>query len=192
MAERKGRKAAELFLSFFKIGLFTFGSGYAMISLIDSECVDRKKWISREELLDVTAIAESTPGPIAVNCATYVGYRTAATLGAVSATIGVVLPSLIIIYLISLFYDEFRSIGMVSAAFRGISAAVGIIIISAAFKLMKSMGKDAVQIVVFSVTAAAEAALMISGSSFSMIYMILIAAAAGAAAFALGRRKKHR
>ena len=88
----------ELFLTFFKIGLFTFGGGYAMISIIEDNCVERKKWITHEEMMDVTVIAESTPGPIAINCATFVGYRQAGILGAAIATVGMVTPSFFILY----------------------------------------------------------------------------------------------
>ena len=91
----------ELFLTFAKIGMFTFGGGYAMISLIDHECVERKHWLTSDELMDMTVIAESTPGPIAINCATYTGYKKAGILGAVTATLGMVIPSFVIILLIS-------------------------------------------------------------------------------------------
>ena len=100
----------DLFLCFFKIGLFTFGGGYAMISLIENACVEEKKWVSHDDLLNVIAIAESTPGPIAINCATFVGYKQKGILGSIAATIGVVLPSLIIIYLIALYFNKFLEI----------------------------------------------------------------------------------
>ena len=109
---------AKLFGTFFKIGAFTFGGGYAMISLIEEECVLKKGWMSDEELTDMIAIAESTPGPVAVNCATYVGHKVAGTLGALSSTLGVVLPSFIIIYIISIFFDDFLEIPVVAKAFR--------------------------------------------------------------------------
>ena len=92
----------DLFLTFAKIGLFTFGGGYAMISFIENDCVEKKKWITHDEMMDVTVIAESTPGPIAINCATYVGYKKGRLLGAIIATLGMILPSFIIILLISL------------------------------------------------------------------------------------------
>ena len=87
-----------LFLTFFKIGLFTFGGGYAMISIIEDTCVRKKKWITDEEMINMTVIAESTPGPIAINCSTYIGYKQKGLLGAVAATLGVILPSFIIIF----------------------------------------------------------------------------------------------
>ena len=88
----------ELFLTFLKIGLFTFGGGYAMISIIENNCVEKKKWITHDEMMDITVIAESTPGPIAINCATFVGYKIAGILGAIAATFGVVAPSFVIIF----------------------------------------------------------------------------------------------
>ena len=96
----------ELFFSFAKIGTFTFGGGYAMISLIDHECVEKKQWITSDELMDITVIAESTPGPIAINCATYTGYRKAGVAGAVMATLGMILPSFFIILVISMCMDN--------------------------------------------------------------------------------------
>ena len=97
----------KLFYTFAKIGLFTFGGGYGMIAIVQDECVEKKKWITHEELATVVAIAESTPGPIAINCATYTGYMQAGVPGALCATIGVTLPSFLIIYLISLFFENF-------------------------------------------------------------------------------------
>lgn len=127
----------ELFLTFAKIGAFTFGGGYAMISIIEDECVEKRKWITSEQLSTVTAIAESTPGPIAINCATYTGYMQAGVWGALCATLGVTLPSFIIIYLISLFFDNFLEIAVVANAFKGIKIAVGVLIARAPLKLWK-------------------------------------------------------
>ena len=97
----------NLFLTFAKIGLFTFGGGYAMISLIENQCVERKKWITHDEMMNITVIAESTPGPIAINCATFVGYKQAGLLGSLIATLGIVLPSFLIIFAISIFLNQF-------------------------------------------------------------------------------------
>ena len=117
-------KLVELFVTFFKIGLFTFGGGYAMISIIEDNCVEKKQWITDDELMQIITIAESTPGPIAINMATYVGYKRGKALGSVMATLGVVLPSFIIIYLISLFLEKFMEFKVVKYAFVGINAAV--------------------------------------------------------------------
>lgn len=127
----------ELFLTFAKIGAFTFGGGYAMISIIEDECVEKRKWITSEQLSTVTAIAESTPGPIAINCATYTGYMQAGVWGALCATLGVTLPSFVIIYMISLFFDNFLEITVVANAFKGIKIAVGVLIARAALNLWK-------------------------------------------------------
>ena len=102
-----------LFLTFFRIGAFTFGGGYAMISVIENICVEQKKWITHEDLVNVTVIAESTPGPVAINCATFVGYKQKGIWGSVAATLGVVLPSFIIIWAISMFLERFLEIAWV-------------------------------------------------------------------------------
>ena len=128
----------ELFITFFKIGLFTFGGGYAMISLVKEECIDKKKWIDNEEFLNLIAIAESTPGPIAINMATYIGYKKCKMTGAILSTIGVVLPSLIVIYIIAVFFKDFLQIKIVADAFFGIRIAVSIIIVKTAFNLIKN------------------------------------------------------
>ena len=131
----------DLFLTFAKIGFFTFGGGYAMISLIEDSCVEKKQWITHDEMLNVTVIAESTPGPIAINCATFVGYKQKGLTGAVAATIGIVLPSFCIIFLISMFLDNFLEIAWIAHAFMGVRIAVGILILDAAIKMFKKMQK---------------------------------------------------
>ena len=138
----------ELFLSFAKIGLFTFGGGYAMISIIENTCVEKKKWITDEEMLNMTVIAESTPGPIAINCSTYVGFKQKGILGAVAATSGIILPSFCIIFLISLFFDNFLEISAIASAFKGIKIAVGILIIDAAVKMFKKMKKNVLTVII--------------------------------------------
>ena len=127
----------DLFLTFAKIGLFTFGGGYAMIPLIRNACVEKKRWITHDEMMNVTVIAESTPGPIAINCATFVGYRQKGVAGAAAATAGIVLPSFCIIFLISMFLDHFLEITWIAHAFMGIRAAVGILIVDAAVKCFR-------------------------------------------------------
>ena len=131
----------ELFYIFARIGLFTFGGGYAMISIIEDICVERKKWISHEEMMNMTVIAESTPGPIAINCATYVGYKLAGLLGATVATFGMVLPSFVVIFIVSKFLDNFLEIKVIANAFLGIKIAVGILIFDAAITMIKKMKK---------------------------------------------------
>ena len=131
----------DLFLTFAKIGLFTFGGGYAMISVIENICVERKRWITHDEMMNVTVIAESTPGPIAINCATFTGYRQAGFAGALAATLGIIVPSFAIIWLISMFLDNFLELTLIANAFKGIKIAVGILILDAAMNMMKKMPK---------------------------------------------------
>lgn len=138
----------QLLLTFSKIGLFTFGGGYAMISLIEDICVEQKRWISHEDMANVTVIAESTPGPIAINCATFIGFRQAGFPGAVAATLGVVMPSFIILYLISLSLDFFLEIPVIAGAFQGIKLAVGILIINAGWTMLKKMKKTPFSVVI--------------------------------------------
>ena len=132
----------DLFLTFLKIGLFTIGGGYVMIPLIKEKCVEQKKWILEEEFLDILAIAESSPGPIAVNMSTYVGYRQYGIKGAALATFGVVLPSFICIYIISLFFENVLNISIVSNAFLGIRIGVSITIIKVATKMFVTEYKN--------------------------------------------------
>ena len=120
----KLKKLFQVFWSFFKIGAFTFGGGYAMIPLIQNEAVEKRGWVTDDDILEIIAIAESTPGPIAINSATFVGYRAAGVLGSVCATLGVVLPSFVIILLISFVLKQFQDIKAVQYAFQGIRAGV--------------------------------------------------------------------
>ena len=132
---------ADLFFTFAKIGLFTFVGGYAMISLIEDICVTKKQWITHEEMMNMTVIAESTPGPIAINCATFVGYKHGGIAGSVLTTVGMVLPSFVIIYLISGVLDHFLEIPLVANAFRGIKIGVGVLILRVAITMLKKMQK---------------------------------------------------
>ena len=138
----------ELFLTFMKIGLFTFGGGYAMISLIEDICVEKKKWLTHEQMMNVTVVAESTPGPIAINCATYVGYAQKGFPGAVVTTVGVVIPSFVIIYIISMFLDNFLEITLIANAFRGIKLAVGLLILNAGLNMLKKAKKTALSVAI--------------------------------------------
>ncbi len=139
------RKKLKLLLSvfwvFFRIGAFTFGGGYAMIPLISEETVNKKKWISESDILDIIAIAESTPGPVAINSATFVGYRVAGFWGSFFATLGVVTPSFIIILIISYILNEFKELKAVQYAFNGIRAGVLALIIKALYKMYKQCPK---------------------------------------------------
>ncbi len=142
-------KLLELSLTFAKIGLFTFGGGYAMVSLIERTCVEEKKWMTHEEMMDILVLAESTPGPIAINCATYVGYKQKGFLGALFSTLGMALPSFIILFVISMFLDKFLEIAWIANAFKGIKIAVGILIVDAAIKMVRKMPKKPLPLTVF-------------------------------------------
>ncbi len=173
----------DLFLTFARIGAFTFGGGYAMISLIENECSEKKDWLTHDEFMNMTVIAESTPGPIAINCATYVGYKKAGVLGAALATLGMVLPSFVIISLISMFLKNFLEIKTVAYAFRGIRAAVAILIVQAGFRMISKMLKKkenrAVNVAFISVFFTTVLVLNFLNINFSTIYLILIAGIAG-------------
>ena len=132
----------ELFLTFFKIGAFTFGGGYAMIPLIQREAAERKKWISDDDILEIVAIAESTPGPIAINAATFIGYRAASLPGAFAATFGVVLPSFLIILLVFRVLEMAQGIRAVQYAFAGIRAGVLALLIRALWTMFRKCPKS--------------------------------------------------
>ena len=144
MTDKKNsfKTALQLFWTFFKIGAFTFGGGYAMLPLIQHETVEKKGWISDDDILEIVAIAESTPGPFAINSATFVGYRTAGAFGSFCATLGVVLPSFIIISIIARLLNEFQDIKAVKYAFWGIRAGVLALIVKALYNMYKKAPKD--------------------------------------------------
>lgn len=163
-----------LYVLFFKIGLFTFGGGLAMISLIEREFSVKRKWIEKEELVDMIAIAESTPGPLAINMATYIGNKIGGVLGSISATLGVITPSYAIIYVISLFLDSFLKFEIVQYAFIGINCAVGLLLLSAGFSLIKTMPKNIVSIFLFILSLVSTILILFYSVDFSTIYLILI------------------
>lgn len=165
----------DLFFTFMKIGAFTFGGGYAMISIIEDICVDRKQWITHDDMMNVTIIAESTPGPIAINCATFVGYQQAGLAGALSATLGVVLPSFLIIFLISLFFDRFLEIGLVANGFKGIKVAVGILIWNGAVSMIKKMQKKALPMAIMAGSFSAMVFINLFSWNISAVSLMLIA-----------------
>lgn len=169
----------QLFLTFLKIGAFTFGGGYAMISIIENEVVSEKKWLSHDEMMDITVIAESTPGPLAINTATFVGYKVGGVLGSFMATAGVVVPSLVIIFIIAMFLENFLAITWVANAFRGIKAAVAFLIFAAGWKMFKKMKKKPLPIAIFIACFAVMMAVNFGIFSFSSIYLILISAVIG-------------
>ena len=164
-----------LFFTFFKIGLFTFGGGYAMIALLEEEFIQRRKWLDKDEFLDMTAIAESTPGPVAINSATYLGYKLAKVPGAVTATVAVCLPSFLIIYAISLFFEQ---------------VCVIYLIFSAGVRMLKALDKSPFATGVLAAVMLVMVGLSLAGVSVSSILLILLSGAAGVAAWLIGRRKE--
>ena len=179
-----------LFFTFFKIGLFPFGGGYAMIALLEEEFIQRRKWLDKDEFLDMTAIAESTPGPVAINSATYLGYKLAKVPGAATATVAVCLPSFLIIYAISLFFEQFTQLTVIANAFKGIQVCVIYLIFSAGVRMLKALDKSPFATGVFAAVMLVMVGLSLAGVSVSSILLILLSGAAGVAAWLIGRRKE--
>lgn len=188
---RKSKDYLSLFLTMLKIGLFTFGGGYAMIALLENEFVSKKKWLEKDEFLDVAAIAESTPGPIAINAATYIGYKNAGVIGSVIATLGICIPSFIIIFTISLFFDSFLSLTYVAYAFKGIQICVVYLILSAGLKMLKQMKKTVFNIITISITLVCMIIFSLFAIKFSTIFYILISGTCGVAVYLLGKLRKE-
>jgi chromate transporter len=188
------KQIMDLFLTFGRIGALTFGGGYAMISLLDYECVEKKKWLTADELMDVTVIAESTPGPIAINCATYTGYKLAGMGGAVSATIGMILPSFLLIFAISAFFENMLVVGIIEKAFRGIRIAVSILIIQAAARMIRKMMKKSpnkkLQMLIVVSFFLASFIMNIAGVHISTIYFIIGSGFIGLSLFGRSGSKK--
>lgn len=166
----------DLFLTFAKIGLFTFGGGYAMISMIEDCCVEKKKWITHDEMMNITVIAESTPGPIAINCATFIGYKQSGIIGALFTTFGIVLPSFVVIFIISIFLDSFLELTIIASAFKGIKIAVGILIVDAGITMVKKMKKKILSEVIMVCSLIAMLLINIFSLNFSSISLMVMAA----------------
>ena len=166
----------DLFLTFMRIGMFTFGGGYAMISVVENACVENRHWITHDDMMNITVIAESTPGPIAINCATYVGYKQRGLAGAIAATVGMILPSFLVIYLISRFLDDFLEIAWIAHAFQGIKLAVGILIIDAGVKMVRQMPAQTLPRVILVCSFAAMVVIEILALRVSSIALLLILA----------------
>lgn len=164
----------KLFATFFKIGLFTFGGGYAMIAVLHDEFVVRKKFFTKEEFLDLVAICESTPGPIAINMATFVGYKNNKILGSIFATLGIVLPAFIVISIIAYFIKGFFDIEIVDNAFKGIKAGIVVLILFSGISMFKSLNKRIIWVIVFISVVILMILFEFIGFEFSSIYFILI------------------
>ncbi|MBO5652708.1 MAG: chromate transporter [Clostridia bacterium] len=169
----------SLFLTMMKIGLFTFGGGYAMLALLEDEFVSKRKWLDKDEFLRMTAIAESTPGPIAINAATYIGYKQAGVLGSLAATVGVCIPSFAVIYVISLFFDAFLSLTLVACAFRGIRVCVIYLILSAGLKMLKGLKKSFFNVSLLIATVGYMIGFSLFAVRFSTVFYILISGCLG-------------
>lgn len=178
----------SLFSTFFKIGLFTFGGGYAMIANVREEVVEKKQWLTEDELHQVIAIAESTPGPIAINMATYVGYKKKGVAGSACATLGVVLPSLTIIYIISLFLDAFMANKYVAYAFVGIKCAVAFLILKAGLNMLAKTEKKPLPLAVCGTVFAIMLVTQLLSVRVSPIVLILAGGLIGIAVYS-GARK---
>ena len=187
---QEAKSLGTLFFTFFKIGLFTFGGGYAMIALLEEEFIQRRKWLDKDEFLDMAAIAESTPGPVAINSATYLGYKLAKVPGAATATVAVCLPSFLIIYAISLFFEQFTQLTVIANAFKGIQVCVIYLIFSAGVRMLKSLDKSPFSTGVLAAVMLVMVGLSLAGVSVSSILLILLSGAAGVAAWLIGRRKE--
>lgn len=184
------KKILDLFWVFFKIGAFTFGGGYAMIPIIQKEVVDNKNWITDEDILNIVAIAESTPGPIAINSATFIGYKVAGVWGSVAATLGVVIPSFVVISIIAFFLSKFSKYPAVQYAFYGIRAGVLALVIKALIAMYKKMPKTALAYVI--ALFAFVAAVVFDVLQFNIIYVILACAIIGlvSSLFKIGGEEK--
>lgn len=173
----------SMLISMIKIGCFAFGGGYAIISLLENEFVKKRGWVDYDEFMDIVAIAESTPGPIAINVATYIGYKQKGLLGATLATVGMCLPSFVIMYIITLVYDKLMAITLVAAAFRGIQIGVVYLIISSGIKMLKKMKKTPLNIAVFSLSFFGMTAVTLFELRLSSVCFILFAGLLGLALF---------
>ena len=162
-----------------------------MIALLENEFVEKKKWLEKDEFLDVAAIAESTPGPIAINASTYIGFKRAGIIGSIIATLGICIPSFVIIYSISLFFDAFLSLTLVAYAFKGIQICVVYLILSAGLKMLKQMKKTAFNISIISIVLICMVAFSLFALKFSTIFYILICGTFGVVIYLLSRFKKE-
>jgi len=182
--ERRGSRVMELFLVFLKIGAFTFGGGYAMIPLIQKEVVEKRHWIEDGDILDIVAIAESTPGPIAVNAATFVGSKIGGFWGSFAATFGVVLPSFLIIYGVSFVLRQFEDLQVVRYAFNGVRAGVLALMVKALITMYRQCPKSPVSYAIMGLALAAVAFFGVD-----VMIVIIVCAAIGLATSLMAARR---
>ncbi len=181
----RNNETLPLFLSFLKIGAFTFGGGYAMISLIQKEVVDNKKWLTEKDILDVVAIAETTPGPIAINAATFVGYKVNGIKGALVSTVGVVLPSFVIIELVATLFRKYMDYQIVQNAFWGVRISVLALIVKAFITMLKQCPKN-----VISYAVAALSLIAVAFFDINALLIIVAAAFLGISYMGIERSRK--
>lgn len=171
---KKTKELSKIFLSFIKIGMFTFGGGYAMIPLIQKEAVDKNEWVSNEDILEIIAISESTPGPISVNAATFIGYKVAGVLGSFLATFGLVLPSFIIMYLLSFVFEVLENNMVFEYAFLGIRAGVLALIINTLVKMYKQVTKSIISYFIMVLSF-----ILVAIFNINVIFVIILCAIIG-------------
>ena len=180
----------NLFLTFFKLGIFAIGGGPTMLTLLQGELVEKKKWLSNDELMEMTAIAESTPGPIAINLATYLGYKRGGFFGALFSTLGVVITPFTLMFVISLFLEKFLSFEAVKYAFMGVKVGVVFLLLKVSITLIKSLKKDWFGITLLSVVTIAMVLITILAVKFSAIYFILLGAVLGLLVYGIIPKKR--
>ena len=180
----------NLFLTFFKLGIFAIGGGPTMLTLLQGELVEKKKWLSNDELMEMTAIAESTPGPIAINLATYLGYKRGGFFGALFSTLGGVITPFTLMFVISLFLEKFLSFEAVKYAFMGVKVGVVFLLLKVSITLIKSLKKDWFGITLLSVVTIAMVLITILAVKFSAIYFILLGAVLGLLVYGIIPKKR--
>lgn len=181
--DNKFKLLFKLFRVFFKIGLFTFGGGYAMIPLIQHEVCEKNKYVKNEEIIEMLAISESTPGPISVNTATFVGYKVAGVAGAACCTVGLMVPSYIIICIIASFFSRFSDIEAVKFAFNGIRVAVVVLMLKALYTMWKASPKGTIPYIIMSI-----AFILVAFFDVNVLIIIICSAIIGLASFLLARK----
>ena len=183
------KKYLRLFFTMLKIGLFTFGGGYAMIALLENEFVEKKRYMEKDEFLDMVAIAESTPGPIAINAATYVGFKQGGLAGSVASTVGMVIPSFVVIYLISTVLDNFLEIVWIANAFKGIKIGVGMLIFRVALTMLQKMKKAPMPRIIAGTACVVMLLVNFLSLRFSSITLLLLAGSVSLTLFVIqGKR----
>ena len=193
MKEKKSLKTLlNLFLTFFKLGIFSIGGGPTMLTLLQGELVEKKGWITNDELMEMTAIAESTPGPIAVNLATYLGYKKGGFFGALLSTLGVIITPFALMFCISLFLENLLSFEAIKYAFMGVKVGVVFLLLKVTFTLVKSLKKDWFGITLLCVVTTAMVLFTIFAINFSAIYFILIGAVLGLLIYGIIPKKRSK